>query len=288
MTAGSTPVVESLSIPAALVAEIESRFGRAWTVLPLGTGRRTLAVRAGGAIRAIVKILQLDRRPEDVSRTLEMIRQHGVACPALLTSVRTSVGWVALFEHVEGHRPVLGSAEWAETWSAAFALMLRLAAIHERVAAWDLESEWLALVAPAAGEDEAAADVLHRLHERPPAGPLCLAHGDFAPQNFVLTAEGLTLIDWEHLGYARPGFDAGWLLGLNRVGTGPRWPQDRLAQRFAEMGLTRWNLKWFEGMGLLRMHARAHGWQDRPWERTFGLEMVRAAIRGWIETSDPR
>jgi hypothetical protein len=281
-------VVETPSIPAALVGEIESRFGPAWTVRPLGTGRRTLAVCAAGATRAVVKALAVDRRPEDVARTLEMIRAHGIACPALLASVRTSVGWLVLFEHVEGHRPVLGSAKWAETWSAAFDLMPRLTAIHERVAAWDLESEWLELAAPAAAEDEAAGDLLHRLRERTPEGRPCLAHGDFAPQNFVLTAEGLTLIDWEHLGYACPGFDAGWLLSLNLVGTGPRWPQDRLAQRFAEMGLTRWNLKWFEGMGLLRMHARAHAWRDRPWERTFGLEMVRTAIREWVETSDPR
>ncbi len=94
-----------------------------------------------------------------------------VACPALLASAPASAGWLALFEHVDGEGPDPCSESWTEVWLEALALLRQLSAIRERVAWWDLESEWLDAVAPAADENEAAADLLHRLREeRAPDG----------------------------------------------------------------------------------------------------------------------
>jgi aminoglycoside phosphotransferase (APT) family kinase protein len=266
-------------LPAELAVQIDSRFGRGWSLAAFGASRRTYAVRVGGRSMAVVKTLRPDRRPEDVCRALEIVRTHDVACPALLASVRAAAGWFALFEYVEGHGPDASSGTWAAMWSVAFSLLPRLAGICERVASWDLEREWLDNVASAASDDEAASDLFDQLRQRAPDGIPCLAHGDFAPQNFVLGGLGLTLIDWEDSGYARPGFDAGWLLSLNRVGAGPRWPQEVLQGTLTDLGIAASNLKWFEGMGLLRMHARAYSWSDRPFQRALVLETVRAAIR---------
>jgi aminoglycoside phosphotransferase (APT) family kinase protein len=229
---------------------------------------------------AVLKTLRPVRHPRDVCRALELARAHGIGCPTLLASAAAPSGWLALFDHVEGHVPDPLSTAWPKAWSAAVSLLTQLSRIREHVASWDLESEWLDNVAPAAAEDEAACDLLCRLRERAPDGVPCFAHGDFAPQNFVLGGPaGLTLIDWEDCGYSRPGFDAGWLLSLNRIGAGPRCEQTVLHRRLIdETGVVDTNLKWFEGLGLLRMHARAYAWTDRPLERAFILEAVRLAI----------
>lgn len=269
---------DCLRLPAELAVQIDSRLGPGWSVAPLGVTGQTYAVWVGGRTAAVIKRLRPNRRPEDVRRALEIIRACGVACPVLLASAPASAGWLALFEHIDGHSPDPSSSEWAEMWSAALSFLPRLTWIRERVASWDLESEWLENVAPAAAEYEAASDLLRRLRDHAPDGIPCLAHGDFAPQNFVLGAQGLALIDWEEVGYARPGFDAGWLLSLNRVGAGPRWQQEMLLGTLINMGIAASNLNWFEGMGLLRMHARAHSWKDRPLERALALETIRSAI----------
>lgn len=267
------------ALPADLSVQIDARFGCGWSAAALAANRRTYAVRVEDRTVAVVKTLRADRHPDDVRRALEIVRTRGIACPALLASVPTSAGCLAVFEHVEGDGADPLSSGWADMWSTALSLLPRLASIRERVAAWDLENEWLAEVAPAAAEDVAAAALLQQLHDRAPEGLPCFAHGDFAPQNFVLGGPGLTLIDWEHFGYARPGFDAGWLLSLNRVGAGPQWPQEVLLETLIDAGVEPSNLTWFEGLGLLRMHARAYSWSDRPFERAFVLETVRAAIR---------
>jgi Ser/Thr protein kinase RdoA (MazF antagonist) len=274
MLAATSPL-----LPPEFATQIDARFGRRWSLAPLGRNRRTHAVRLGDRAVAVVKTIRSDREPHDVERAFRLLRTHGVACPALLTAIRAPTGWLALFEHVDGVEPDPSSLAWGDTWSAALSVLPRLAGIRERIAAWDLEREWLAFVAPAAVEYEAANELLERLRESEPGGTACLAHGDFAPQNFVVGDRGVTLVDWEDLGYARPGFDAGWLLSLNRVGAGPRWPHDVLLRKFVDMDIAPANLRWFEAIGLLRMHARAHSWTDRPLERTVVLETVRYAIR---------
>jgi Ser/Thr protein kinase RdoA (MazF antagonist) len=269
-------------LPIQLAAEIASRLGSDWSIVSLAATGRTYAVLVGNRIVAVVKMLRLERRPDDVRRVLETVRAHGIPCPALLGAAAGAACWFALFEHVGGRRPDRSCEGWASMWSAAFSTLRHLAELSAPAAPWDLESEWLQLVGPAAAEDDAAADLWNQLGERRPGGTRCLAHGDFAPQNFVLADLGLALIDWEDVGYARPGFDAGWLLSLNRVAAGPGWPQGRLMKELTQLGIAASNLRWFEGLGLLRMHARAHAWDDRPVERDFVLETVRSEIREYL------
>lgn len=269
-------------LPIELAAEIESRLGSAWSIVPLAATGRTSAVLVGDRIVAVVKMLRPERRPDDVRRVLEALRAHGIPCPALLGAAAGEASWFALFEHVGGCRPDRSSEGWASMWSAAFSTLRDLAKLPAPAAPWDLESEWLQRVEPASAEDGAAADLWNQLRDRRPDGTRCLAHGDFAPQNFVLADPGLTLIDWEDVGHARPGFDAGWLLSLNRVAAGPGWPHGRLMKALMQLGIAASNLRWFEGLGLLRMHARAHAWNDRPLEREFVLETLRSEIREYL------
>jgi aminoglycoside phosphotransferase (APT) family kinase protein len=125
--------------------------------------------------------------------------------------------------------------------------------------------------------------LLQYLLQTPLGGPRTLAHGDFSAQNLLCTADALILVDWEEVGCAPIGFDAGWLLALNCVGSGPRQPQGQLFQDLAARGFPEGNLHWFEGLGLLRLLYRAMTLPIDNVMRAFVVATVRARISDYVD-----
>lgn len=277
--------VEALAAPS-WQAQLAPLFGAEPTLAPLGTSGRTFSVTLGARVAGVAKRMARERRPADVARLLELVRRHGLAGPSLIGHLDLDDGaWLGVFTHVAGEAPRPGSPNWQATWDQAFAWLTRLALLVEPPGAYDLEAHWLARAAGPACDDDACLAMLQALRATRPGGPAVLAHGDFAPQNFVLAGAELALIDWEEIGRACPGFDGGWLLALNRVGAGPRLPQTVLWHRLVDAGLPAAALRWCEGLGLLRMHTRAHGWSPDE-RRTAVLARVRAAVRACLAEND--
>jgi hypothetical protein len=275
-----------------LVARLARLLGRAPTLSPLGSSGSTFALTIDGRVRAVAKRVVDAARVPDLDRLLTLVRGKGLPCPSVLGGVEVEGTWYAVFSHLAGRELALGSCDWEPAWERAFEWLVQLGAIVEPPLSRDLEDHWLDLVDESARIDAACCAVQRVLRAAPPSGPRTLVHGDFAPQNFLLGADGLALVDWEEAGRARPGFDAGWLLALNRVGAGARMHRSVLFGRLAALGLAPPNLRWFEGLGLLRMHARALAWREAPARKTAVLGTavlgtVRHAARSYLAEHDP-
>jgi aminoglycoside phosphotransferase (APT) family kinase protein len=153
---------------------------------------------------------------------------------------------------------------------------------------WRLESLWLDRLERHFGGESAAAFVLGSLREDQPEGIETLAHGDFSNQNLVCSPAGIVLVDWEEVGSAAPGFDAGWLLAHARIGASGR-SHDQCLAALLDVGFSQKNLDWFESLGLLRLLFRARTLQMDESHRRSVLDVVKREViacatrRGWAE-----
>ena len=237
-------------LPAAVRCSAE-RLG-AQSVTPLGRSGATFVL-ATGSGRVVVKRMQAPRALTPTRAVLDRIaREPSPLGPRLLDAVPgRGECWYGLFEYVE-------RAPGAPT-AGLEAIVDLLGRIERSRAApdWALEPLWLARLRTGLADEPAAQRMLDGLQSRLPDGPRLLAHGDFNLPNIVVGLGGTCLVDWEELGAAAPGFDAGWLLALGRTGAGLPWSHDVLAAALVRTGLPQANLDWFERLGILRLLYRA-------------------------------
>lgn len=205
------------------------------------------------------------------------VANASIPCPPLLDCLEHQGSWFALFEFLEG-KPLYWSGAGDAGQSGVFELLARVAHVTLPPTSRNIEREWLDRVSSLRADEASAARLLDDLEAHPPNGMPCLAHGDVAPQNLLDTLSGLALIDWEEVGAARPGFDAGWLLALNRIGAGLRVSRRVLLERAAGLGIPLSNAVWFEKLGLLRLQWRAQSLLTSHPHVCGILEKVRAAV----------
>ncbi len=217
--------------------------------------------------------------PGDFERLFTVLASRGFPCPPLLLTVATDDAWYAVHAHIEGTTPDPASPNWGSMWAQAFDVLGHLSDLSAADAPWDLDATWIDVLSSSDLKDPGALELLEAMVESRPSGIRCVAHGDFAPQNFLIGSDRLWVVDWEQVGHAHPGFDAGWLLALNGIGAGPRMPPEVLRRTLLQRGFRDQNLQWYEGLGLLRLYFRAGTLALSAGTRRFLEGLVAAQIR---------
>ncbi len=218
-------------------------------------GRSAFVVDAAAG-RFVLKQIRDNRDPGrylDMLAALARIRPHFCPRPLMVLDAG-DIGWYALFEWVDGQCPASTTLNDA-AWGSVVNLLQTLASCSI-VPEWQLESMWLDRLEQHFSDHPAAAFIMNLLRSAMPEGESTLAHGDFSPQNFVWGSGGLVLVDWDEIGSAPPGFDAGWMLAHAYLGVGARPYVEMIRVLMAE-GFQKSNLRWFERLGLLRLLFRA-------------------------------
>lgn len=126
---------------------------------------------------------------------------------------------------------------------------------------------------------------------------LCLVHGDFSPKNFLVTSDGLMVIDWECVHYGNPAFDAAF--ALNHLLLKSFWLPRELSG-FRALAQTFWRAlaaelrqyEWFEqstmrhwaGLLLARVDGKSpveyiRDPEQRAQVRRLALDLIRAPAR---------
>jgi aminoglycoside phosphotransferase (APT) family kinase protein len=233
-------------------------------------GRTWIVDTADG--RLVAKHMPRERsRQRYVELFAELDRQSAAVWPRLVGSIDACDGWYAVFTYlVETTK-----AAWCE----AFDVLRRLRTITLAESTEDVAERWQRRLG-AFDFNDAAAQRLQAWLADPHVDeqPRTLAHGDFSAQNFCRTLERLALVDWEEAGSAPAGFDAGWLLAHNRIGSGPGWPEEALRGQLLALGFSRDNLVRFEALGLLRLLYRCLTLPLEPGRR----ELLARHVRGQV------
>jgi aminoglycoside phosphotransferase (APT) family kinase protein len=211
----------------------------------------------------------------------ELGRLPAPAWPRLVGTIDARDGWYAVFTFL-----VRASAT---AWSEALDLLQRLRNITLPESTEDVARRWQRRLGAFDFDfEDAAARRLQAWLTEPCADePRTLAHGDFSAQNFCRTPERLALVDWEEAGGAPAGFDAGWLLAQNRIGSGPGWPQAALHESLLALGFCRDNLVRFEALGLLRLLFRCLTLPMARARRALLAGHVRRQVAAFAREWDP-
>ncbi len=224
--------------------ELTSRWGAVEDVRALGPGGSCWRVVASRPL--VVKRMPCDRPPALLEAIRDALGHEHV--PALLDHVDRGEVWYGVFEHLPGAPP-------RDVPDAALALLARLHACPVRPAI-DLVATWLERLSATRLHDAPAELLRSQLCASPAAQAHGLAHGDFAPQNLLVSADRIALVDWEQCGSAPAAFDAGWSMALARTRMLPEQDADALGHRLTSMGLEPEALRWFEALGVLRLLYR--------------------------------
>lgn len=261
------------ALPDEVLAGIEAAFGAVSSVSILSPPGRTLLVQAGAGGVAVQRISSA-QRPDVLRGVLtELARREPPICPPVITTVADGDEvWL-----VTGY---LAGAEGRLDWPGMLQLLRVLGAIPGR-GLTRLEPAWLHRLAVLSDEPAAAA-LLARLRASVPAGPATLAHGDLQPSNVLMRSGNRLLVDWEEIGTAAAGFDAGWLLALARV-NGISWNPEVLCKDLVRAGFDPANLRWFEALGVLRLLLRARTIRLSPQLRDVIVAQVRRVLTDLIE-----
>jgi hypothetical protein len=261
-----------------LLSLIAEGMGQVRTCTPIGRSARTFVIETERAT-VVAKRMDYVRAPGVYTELFDRLNERStLPCPRLLLTVPFSDCWYAVFTHVDGVVPNPANPTWSGVWREAFTLMQRLREEKEIVPPWDLKAMWLDRLLQVDLPDPFARNLLHRLLETPIEDQVHLAHGDFSAQNLLCTKDGLMLVDWEEVGVAPVGFDAGWVLALNRIGSGPQQSPQEVFNDLAGRGFPESNLRWYEGLGLLRLLYRAMTLSMSEVTRAFVMQRVRSAI----------
>jgi aminoglycoside phosphotransferase (APT) family kinase protein len=248
------------------------------TFTPIGRSAKTFFIEAEQGT-LVAKRMEYVREPRAYTELFGRLSECAdPPCPRFLRTVELSDYWYAVFRHVEGEVPNPADPTWDVVWRDAFTLLQRMRDLKDIVPAWDLNAWWLHRLSQVDFSYPPAQNLLRRLLDAPVEGPGTLAHGDFSAQNLLCTARGLVLVDWEEVGAAPIGFDAGWVLALNRVGSGPRLLPLEAFDNLVARGFPGMNLRWFESLGLLRLLYRAMTLSMGEITRALVMQRVRAAI----------
>lgn len=204
----------------------------------------------------VVKKMTPSYSPSSFREYYARVQAAGISCPNLLSCFEWEHSCLACYEHCKGSIPVPGEHGWDKVWQTALEWLSKFLTVENASPSWNLEKLWLKQLLKICSSHPQGNKLLRWLRENPIEGKWCAAHGDFAPQNWLWSGSNLILVDWEEPGYSRAGFDAGWLLALNRVGAGPRKEQNVLFKELQGTGFHDHNLRWFEGLGLVRLLYR--------------------------------
>jgi aminoglycoside phosphotransferase (APT) family kinase protein len=252
-------------------------------VTSVGLSAKTCIVETEGAT-VVAKRMEYIWDPRKYAQLFDRLTDlPAPPCPRFLKSVELNDYWYAVFAYAEGDVPRPTDPQWDSIWQDAFLLLERLRDLAESVPEWDLNAIWLERLSRFNFLHPPARRLMHHLLQAPLDGPRTLAHGDFSAQNLLCTSDGLILLDWEEIGTAPMGFDAGWLLALNRVGSGPRHVQRQVFQNLAARGFPEGNLCWFEGLGLLRLLYRAMTLPIDDIVRTFIVTRLYTIISDYVD-----
>ncbi len=287
-------MVQQLSIPEpgdALWSAIIEKFGAVTSVTMAGRSQSTFILHTPGG-KLVAKRMRYDRDPEHYFELLTSLAEMSSRfCPRLLDTVAAQNCWYAFFEWISGDCLPFLPSDADFIWRSTLLLLGRMRTCSF-LPKWPLESIWLDRLAKQMSNDAAAAFILASLRCSVPDGPRLLTHGDFSLQNFIRSSDGVVLVDWEEVGSAPPGFDAGWMLALARLGYGPPQSHDEMVDAFVDAGLSKSNLSWFETLGLLRLLFRARTLPMTPDHRLLVLPLVqqtvytRATEMGWQNDSN--
>lgn len=253
---------------------LASRFGRCESLVALGRTGRSWLVDRGGE-RFVVKSFGSECSPSPYAQLFADLHQRGIA--PRLRDVLTSIdGWYALFELVDGELPT-ADARWDVIWPQAVQ-QLKTLTLCNADSLVDLPMRWMARFDEFSWHDAPAELLRDRLRATLPTAPLVVAHGDFSPQNFVLTPTGLVLIDWEEAGRAPAGFDAGWVLALSQLGVSYGRTAQQLQTEFVHLGINEAVFRWARRLGLLRLLFRAGALGLPAYSRTALVTRLRELI----------
>jgi hypothetical protein len=247
-------------------------------VQAVGGNGRTWIVDTAEA-RLVAKHMPRERsRQRYVELFAELDRLSAPVWPRLVTTIDACDGWYAVFTFLTRAR----EASWCE----AFDLLRRMRNTTLAQSTDDVVCRWQRRLADFDFDDAAAQRLQAWLAEPRVDEPRTLAHGDFSAQNFCRTPERLALVDWEEAGSAPAGFDAGWLLAHNRIGSGPGWPPETLRGRLVALGFCRDNLVRFEALGLLRLLYRCLTLPLEPARRELLAHHVSAQVAAFVREWD--
>jgi len=256
------------TLPDRVRAAIEAARGPVSSVSVLASPGRTLLVQAAaGGVAA--QRMSSAQRPDVLCGVLtELAERRPPICPPVIGAVADGTEvWL-----MSGY---LADAEGRPDWPQLLQILHVLGAIPAS-GLTRLEPAWLRRLA-VLSDDPDAATLLAMLQASVPADPPTLAHGDLQPSNVLVHSGHRLLVDWEEVGAAAPGFDAGWLLALARIG-GIAWHPDELWADLLAAGYDEANLRWFEALGVLRLLFRARTIRLSPQLREVVLAQVRRAV----------
>jgi aminoglycoside phosphotransferase (APT) family kinase protein len=230
----------------------------------------------------LIKRMSSSRSPEAVTEVLAGLSTTEPArAPALVQAVwpPDEDGWYGRFTWLDGHPRRAEDPGWPVAWAQALEL---LAMLHDTAPPTSglppLTEQWVARLAAMDHLDAIAALLRRQLLDDLPGGSLGLAHGDFGLQNLVWIGGEPALVDWEELGLAPAEFDGGWLLTMSAVGATPSLATDALRSRLTGMGLEPDRLRWYQGLGLLRLSWRMRALSLPPSRAGAMAQRVRAAM----------
>lgn len=231
---------------------------------------------------ALLKRMSPSRSPDAVAEVLAALAaRHPPRAPALVRVVRLAGEdeWYGLFSWLDGSPRRPEDAGWPAAWRQVLELLAVLRDATPPTSGLPrLTERWMAELS-AMDHLDAIAELLRRqLFEHPPDGPAGLAHGDFGLQNLVWAQGEVALVDWEELGLAPAEFDGGWLLAMSTVGATPSLRVDELVPRLLELGLEAERLRWYQGLGLLRLLWRSRALSLPPARAGAIAQRVRGAM----------
>ncbi len=267
--------------------DVEAALGRITAHEPVGRSIETQALVIGEQ-RYLLKPMSDERRPAAVGGVLDSLASCSPAlAPRLLHAVELPgrPHWYGVFEWVEGVTRRQDSPDWPGAWDRALRL---LATLREQPPVDEglprLAEQWLTRLEAVRWHDALAELLYTRLQQELPRAPLVLAHGDFAPQNLVWAQGRAMLVDWEELGRAPAEFDPGWLLTLSSMGATPSLHPEALRARLIDEGLDDGHLRWFQGLGLLRMAYRSRSLPLPANVAAAMVQRIRREIAAFLST----
>jgi aminoglycoside phosphotransferase (APT) family kinase protein len=249
---------------------------------PLGRSGSTFLVRAGATTVVAKRIASAVGARAYEELFAQLVDAIPGACPRLLGVLpEDDVTWWAVFEYVERERDDLEAADWPH--ARALLVALRDAPVLPDLA---LETAWIDAAERELPADDHVQAAVGVLRANVPTGGRTLAHGDFSVWNLIPRRDRLVLVDWEEVGSAPAGFDAGWLLALARAGAAAPWEAATLEPALA-LSFPLDALVWFEAIGLVRLLIRTRGLGIGPLARPLVEAPIRAALRTALRRLDP-
>jgi aminoglycoside phosphotransferase (APT) family kinase protein len=218
----------------------------------IGQGR-TAEVYAWGESQ-VVKLFHAGRPADWIRHEAEIghvLSHAGVPAPMVGNIVQVNGRTGLVYERVAGVPLLtfLAARPWRVLWAARL-----MADLHTRIHACHADGlptlrdrlEWMIEGAPVAPEVREAA--LARLSRLPDGGAVC--HGDFHPDNIILSANGPVVLDWSNAVRGDPPADVARTLLMLRIGGLPPGMRGRAAVTLLRATLHRAYLRRY-------LHARA-------------------------------